>query len=93
MSSVTGQNEYIEFPSSAAALPTTVRRSDYPERKDVNFDWREEKTWIWVSELDEKDTEEFLKLAGTWEDERSAEEIIKDIYGSRKSSQREDYGL
>jgi plasmid stability protein len=33
-------------------------------------------------------TEEFLKLAGTWEDSRSAEEIIDDIYGSRVNSTR-----
>ena len=35
-----------------------------------------------------KDTREFLKLCGTWEDDRSAEEIIEDIYKSRKSSER-----
>ena len=33
-------------------------------------------------------TEEFLKLAGTWEDSRSAEEIIDDIHSSRVSSTR-----
>ena len=33
-------------------------------------------------------TEEFLKLAGTWEDSRSAEDIIDDIYSSRKNSAR-----
>ena len=33
-------------------------------------------------------TEEFLKLAGTWEDSRSTEEIIDDIYGSRVNSTR-----
>ena len=31
-------------------------------------------------------TEEFLKLAGSWEDSRSASEIIDDIYESRTSS-------
>ncbi len=33
-------------------------------------------------------TEEFLKLAGSWEDSRSASEIIDDIYKSRTSSTR-----
>ncbi|MCR5761846.1 MAG: antitoxin [Treponema sp.] len=33
-------------------------------------------------------TEEFLKLAGTWEDSRSTEEIIDDIYSSRVNSTR-----
>lgn len=33
-------------------------------------------------------TEEFLKLAGTWEDSRSTEEIIDDIYASRVNSTR-----
>ena len=33
-------------------------------------------------------TEEFLKLAGSWEDSRSTNEIIDDIYGSRVSSKR-----
>ncbi len=33
-------------------------------------------------------TEEFLKLAGTWEDSRSTDEIIDDIYDSRVNSTR-----
>jgi len=33
-------------------------------------------------------TEEFLKLAGSWEDERSTDEIISDIYNSRENSTR-----
>ncbi len=33
-------------------------------------------------------TEEFLKLAGSWEDSRSTEEIIDDIYSSRENSSR-----
>jgi len=36
---------------------------------------------------------ELLKLAGTWKDTRSVEEIIKDIYESRKSSMRLTEGL
>jgi hypothetical protein len=33
-------------------------------------------------------TGELLELCGTWEDDRPVEEIIKDIYDSRTSSQR-----
>ncbi len=38
-------------------------------------------------------TEDFLKLCGKWKDERSAEEIIEDIYSSRRSSYRLKEGL
>lgn len=34
-------------------------------------------------------TKELLELSGTWEDNRTAEEIIKEIYDSRTSSQKE----
>ncbi len=37
---------------------------------------------------DEKATEEFLSLCGTWEDNRSVEDQIKEIYSSRKSTSR-----
>ncbi len=41
------------------------------------------------TESDEKlATEEFLSICGTWEDGRTAEEQIKDIYSSRKSTVR-----
>lgn len=41
------------------------------------------------SELDEKKTtEEFLSVCGTWEDDRSIEEQIRDIYSSRKSTNK-----
>ncbi len=33
-------------------------------------------------------TEEFLKLAGSWEDSRTTDEIIDDIYNSRLNSTR-----
>lgn len=33
-------------------------------------------------------TEEFLALSGSWEDERSADEIMKDIKRQRKNSRR-----
>lgn len=38
-------------------------------------------------EYDEKlATKEFLSICGTWEDDRTVEEQIKDIYSSRKST-------
>jgi len=33
-------------------------------------------------------TDEFLRVCGTWEDDRSVEKQIKDIYSSRKSTDR-----
>ncbi len=40
-------------------------------------------------ELKEKSaTEEFLSVCGTWEDDRSIDEQLKDIYSSRKSITR-----
>jgi plasmid stability protein len=38
--------------------------------------------------FDKNPTDEFLKLAGSWEDERSAEEIIVDIRNNRRNSSR-----
>lgn len=40
-------------------------------------------------ELSEKNaTEEFLSVCGTWEDGRTIDEQLKDIYSSRKSTTR-----
>ena len=33
-------------------------------------------------------TNKFLRICGTWEDERTVKEQIKDIYSSRKSTSR-----
>jgi hypothetical protein len=39
--------------------------------------------------LDEKHaTDEFLSICGTWEDDRTIDEQIKDIYSSRKSTSK-----
>ena len=40
-------------------------------------------------------TEEFLKLAGSWEDDRSAKEIITEIKKSRSTNKRfsEEHGI
>lgn len=37
---------------------------------------------------EEKATAEFLSVCGTWEDNRSVEEQIRDVYSSRKSTSR-----
>jgi hypothetical protein len=41
-----------------------------------------------ISDVDE-DTEGLLALSGTWEDERSVETIIQDIYESRTADKEE----
>ncbi len=41
----------------------------------------------------ENNTAEWLKLAGSWEDERSADEIIADIKNSRTENRRFEDGL
>jgi hypothetical protein len=38
--------------------------------------------------FDKNPTEEFLKLSGSWEDDRTADEIISDIRKNRKNSNR-----
>jgi len=38
--------------------------------------------------LAERMTKGLLELSGTWEDDRPVEEIIKDIYDNRTSSQK-----
>ena len=37
---------------------------------------------------EEKATEDFLSVCGTWEDERSVEEQIREVYSSRRSTSR-----
>ena len=44
---------------------------------------------IIISESDEKRiTDDFLSVCGTWEDDKSVEEQIQDIYSARKSTSR-----
>lgn len=44
---------------------------------------------IMISESSEETaTEDFLSVCGTWEDKRSIDEQINDIYSSRKSTLR-----
>ncbi len=44
---------------------------------------------IIISEsLEETATDDFLSVCGTWEDKRSVDDQINDIYSSRKSTNR-----
>ena len=46
---------------------------------------------IIISEsLEETATDDFLSVCGTWEDKRSVDEQINDIYSSRKSANRRE---
>ena len=45
------------------------------------------------NQIDKNSTEEFLKLSGSWEDDRSTDEIISDIYNSRSKSKRFKNGI
>jgi len=52
------------------------------------------KTEFFNGKADEKKaTEEFLSVCGTWEDERSINEQLEDIYSSRKSTNRAERGF
>lgn len=63
-------------------LPETVQKKML---KLIHF-FRSE---IIISESSEENaTEEFLSVCGTWEDKRSIDEQINDIYSSRKSTIR-----
>ena len=57
-----------------------------PEQKKMARIVRFLKKEIIRLNLDEKNaTENFLSACGTWEDDRTVDEQIKDIYSSRKS--------
>ncbi|MCD4845742.1 MAG: hypothetical protein K8R25_14770 [Methanosarcinales archaeon] len=63
-------------------LPEIVQKKIF---KIIHF-FRSE---IIISEtLEETATEEFLSVCGTWEDKRSIDKQINDIYSSRKSTNR-----
>jgi hypothetical protein len=49
---------------------------------------REELAQPWADATPEERTREFLRKCGGWEDSRTAEEIVADIYSSRTVSDR-----
>lgn len=71
-------------------LYETLRRMASMERRSIS----QEVVYILKKYLSRPEsfesnpTDEFLKLAGSWEDERTAEEIVDHIKGSRKNSSR-----
>ncbi len=72
------------LPDGHLAIPKEVKKKlDLTETSKVKvIIAKEEKEKI-------RSTQEFLKLFGTWEDDRDANEIINDIYETRQSSKRE----
>ena len=71
-------------------LYDTLRRLASNDRRSIS----QEVVYILQKYLSKPDsfeknpTEEFLKLSGSWDDERSAEEIITEIYSNRRNSTR-----
>lgn len=78
----TKTRQEVEILKEIRALPEIVQEKIL---KIIQF-FRSE---IIISEsLEETATDDFLSVCGTWEDKRSVDEQINDIYSSRKSTNR-----
>lgn len=78
----TQTRQEVEILKEIRALPEMVQEKIL---KIIHF-FRSE---IIISEsLEETATDDFLSVCGTWEDKRSVDEQINDIYSSRKSANR-----
>ena len=78
----TKTRQEVEILEEIRALPEIVQEKIL---KIIQF-FRSE---IILSEsLEETATDDFLSVCGTWEDKRSVDEQINDIYSSRKSTNR-----
>lgn len=78
----TQTRQEVEILKEIRALPEIVQEKIL---KIIHF-FRSE---IIISEsLEETATDDFLSVCGTWEDKRSVDEQINDIYSSRKSANR-----
>ena len=78
----TKTRQEVEILKEIRALPEIVQEKML---KIIHF-FRSE---IIISEsLEETATDDFLSVCGTWEDKRSVDEQINDIYSSRKSTNR-----
>ena len=78
----TQTRQEVEILKEIRALPEIVQEKIL---KIIHF-FRSE---IIISEsLEETATNDFLSVCGTWEDKRSVDEQINDIYSSRKSANR-----
>ncbi len=58
------------------------------QRKIAKFIYFLKSEFIETNLEEENATDEFLAVCGAWEDERSVENQIKDIYSKRKSTYR-----
>jgi len=80
----TQTRQEVEILKEIRALPEIVQEKIL---KIIHF-FRSE---IIISEsLEETATDDFLSVCGTWEDKRSVDEQINDIYSSRKSANRRE---
>lgn len=78
----TQTRQEVEILKEIRALPEIVQEKIL---KIIHF-FRSE---IIISEsLEETATDDFLSVCGTWEDKRSVDEQINDIYSSRKSANK-----
>nr|QNO48014.1 hypothetical protein DCDENBEB_00005 [Methanosarcinales archaeon ANME-2c ERB4] len=78
----TKTRQEVEILKEIRALPEIIQEKIL---KIIQF-FRSE---ILISEsLEETATDDFLSVCGTWEDKRSVDEQINDIYSSRKSTNR-----
>ena len=78
----TKTRQEVEILKEIRALPEIVQEKIL---KIIQF-FRSE---IIISEsLEETATDDFLSVCGTWEDKRSVDEQINDIYSSRRSTNR-----
>ncbi len=50
-------------------------------------------SYLQNNKIDNNNTDEFLKLSGSWDDDRTANEIIDDIYKSRTKNNRFNNGV
>lgn len=63
-----------------------LEKFDVPPNVEVIITFMENKSEY--QSIDDK-TKDLLELSGTWEDDRSADEIIKEIYESRTISKKD----
>ena len=65
-----------------------LEKFNIPANVEVIITFMDKKFEDQFMDIDDQ-TKGLLELSGTWEDNRSAEEIIKEIYDSRTSSQKD----
>lgn len=63
-----------------------LEKFDVPPDVEVIITFMDQKTG--KQKIDDR-TKGLLELSGTWEDDRSTDEIIKDIYDSRTTSNKD----